>query len=152
MDILEIIKVALLSLKANKIRSILTMLGIIIGVASVILLISIGSGLKTYITSELEGLGANSLFVFPGEFELAPGGGGSGGTPGAGIAASKFTFDHVRDLERQGKTIKAVMPYTENNGTMRYKGNTTITQVSGVTVDYPEIRDQKVLKGTFFSK
>ena len=152
MDILEIVKVALAALKANKIRSGLTMLGIIIGVASVILLISIGTGLKTYITSELEGLGANSLFVFPGEFEIAPGGGGGGGTPGAGIAASKFTFDHVQDLERKSKTIKAVMPYTENNGTMRYKGNSTITQVSGVTVDYPDIRDQNVIEGSFFSQ
>ncbi|MFC1727116.1 ABC transporter permease [Patescibacteria group bacterium] len=152
MDLIEIIKIALIGIKANKIRSGLTMLGIIIGVSSVILLISIGNGLKTYITSELEGLGANSVLVFPGEFMLAPGGGGSGGTPGAGIAASKFTFDHVRDLERKGKTIKAVMPYTENNGTMSYKGKSTITQVSGVTVDYPDIRDQKVAKGSFFTQ
>jgi len=122
MDFIEVVKISLLALRANKIRSSLTMLGIIIGVASVILLVSIGSGLKTYITQQLEGLGANSLFVFPGEFEITPGGGGGGGTPGAGIASSKFTFDHVRDLENEGQTIKSVMPYTENNGTMKYKG------------------------------
>jgi len=149
MDFIEIIKVSLIALKANKIRSGLTMLGIIIGVASVILLVAIGTGLKTYITGELEGLGGNSLFVFPGEFDI---GGGSGGTPGAGIAASKFTFDHVQDLERESQTVKAVMPYTENNGTMSYKGNTTVTQVSGVTTDYSNIRDQYVVNGEFFSQ
>jgi len=149
MDFIEIIKVSLIALKANKIRSGLTMLGIIIGVASVILLVAIGTGLKTYITGELEGLGGNSLFVFPGEFDI---GGGSGGTPGAGIAASKFTYDHVQDLERESQTVKAVMPYTENNGTMSYKGNTTVTQVSGVTTDYSNIRDQYVVNGEFFSQ
>jgi putative ABC transport system permease protein len=149
MDFIEIIKVSLSALKANKIRSGLTMLGIIIGVASVILLVSIGSGLKTYITSELEALGANAVFVIPGEFEI---GGGGGGTPGAGMASSKFTFDQVKDLEREGRTISAVMPYTENNGTMSYKGETKITQVTGVTADYESLRDQYVTEGEFFTQ
>ncbi|HUS51839.1 MAG TPA: ABC transporter permease [Candidatus Bathyarchaeia archaeon] len=149
MDLAEAIKVALESLKANKMRSFLTMLGIIIGVASVILLISIGSGLQTYITQQLEGLGANALFVIPGEFEIGEGGGG--GVPGAGAAASKFTFDHINDLEGQSRTIKAVMAYTENNGTMRYKGNTLITQVTGVSPNYQAVRDQKVVEGSFFT-
>ncbi len=151
MDFFELIKVSLEALKANKTRSGLTMLGIVIGVASVILLISIGSGLKTYITEQLEGLGANSLFVIPGEFDIDVGGGGGGGMPGAGAAASKFTFDHIKDLEREGKTIKNVMAYTENNGTMKYRGKTKITQVSGVSPEYPEVRDQKVAQGSFFS-
>jgi putative ABC transport system permease protein len=152
MNFAEAIKVALEALKANKTRSFLTMLGIIIGVSSVILLISIGSGLKTYITEQLEGLGADSLFVIPGELEFGAGGGGGGGTPGAGVANSKFTFDHINDLEREGKTIKTVMAYTENNGTMGYKGKTTVTQVSGVGVDYPDVRDQQVVNGSFFTQ
>ena len=152
MDIIELIKISLGALKANKTRSGLTMLGIIIGVTSVILLVSIGSGLRTYVTQQLEGLGANSLFVFPGEIEIAPGGGGGGGgTPGAGVAASKFTFEHVRQLQREGRTIKTVMAYTENNGTMRYKGKTHVTQVAGVGPEYQKVRDQKVILGTFFT-
>lgn len=131
------------------------MLGIVIGVTSVILLVSIGTGLKNYITKQLEGLGANTLFVFPGEFEIAPAGGGGGGPsgamPGAGMAASKFTFNHLNDLKRGSQTIKAVMGYTENNGTMRYKGKTHITQVSGTGPEYPEIRNQKVILGSFFT-
>ena len=151
MDFFELIKVSVEALRTNKTRSGLTMLGIVIGVASVILLISIGSGLKTYITEQLEGLGANSLFVIPGEFEIDMGGGGGGGMPGAGAAASKFTFDHVKDLEREGKTIKHVMAYTENNGTMKYRSKTKITQVSGVSPEYPAVRDQQPVQGSFFT-
>jgi putative ABC transport system permease protein len=151
MDFTEIIKVALEALRRNKTRSGLTMLGIVIGVTSVILLISIGSGLKTYITRQLEGLGANAVWVFPGELNFEAGGAGEG-VPGAGVAASKFTFNQVKQLEREGKTIKAVMAYTENNGTVRYKGKSLITQIAGVGPDYQEIRDQKVAEGIFFSQ
>jgi putative ABC transport system permease protein len=151
MDIFELIKISIEALRANKTRSGLTMLGIIIGVMSVILLVSIGSGLRNYVTQQLEGLGANSLFAFPGELEISAGGGGGGGAPGAGMAASKFTFDHVRELQRKGTTIKTVMAYTENNGTMRYKGKTHVTQVAGVGPEYQEVRDQKVVLGSFFT-
>ena len=150
MSFSEFFRIAVTALKANKLRAFLTMLGIIIGVASVILLISIGNGLKTYITQQLEDLGADTLFVIPGEFEVSPGGGG-GGTPGAGVAASKFTFDHQKQLEREGKLIKMVMAYTENNGTMSFKGNSLVTQVSGVGPQFPELRDQEVEKGSFFT-
>lgn len=151
MNFAEAIKIAFEALRANKTRAALTMLGIIIGVTSVILLISIGLGLKAYITEQLEGLGADSLFVIPGEMEIGAGGGGGGGTPGAGVAASKFTFDHINDLKRQSKTVKTVMAYTENNGKMSYRGNTHLTQVAGVGPEYPEVRDQKVVTGSFFT-
>ena len=147
----EAIKIALEALRVNKTRSFLTMLGIIIGVTSVILLISIGSGLKTYITEQLEGLGADTLFTIPGEFEIEPGGGGRGGIPGAGATASKFTFNHIKQLKREGKTIKTIMAYTENNGTIRYKGKNHVTQVAGVGPNYQEIRNQKVASGSFFT-
>lgn len=151
MDIAEITSLALAAILRNKIRSFLTTLGIVIGVTSVILLISIGTGLKTYITSQLEDLGANAIFVIPGEFEIAPGGGGGGGIPGAGVGASKFTFNHIKELERKAQHIKSVMPYIENNATMSYKGNTHTTQVVGAASNYQEVRNQKVTTGTFFT-
>lgn len=150
MDFAEIIKVALEALKANKTRSGLTMLGIVIGVTSVILLVSIGSGLRTYITEQLESLGADSIYVMPGEIGIGSGESG-GGVPGAGVANSKFTFNHLKQIEREAKTAKAVMAYIENNGTMRYKGKSHITQVVGVGTEYPEIRNQKVVEGSFFT-
>ena len=77
MDIFETARSALASVLANRMRSFLTILGIVIGVASVILLIAIVTGLQTFITSQIEGLGANLLFVIPGRIGGArsPGGG-----------------------------------------------------------------------------
>ncbi|MBI4100305.1 ABC transporter permease [Candidatus Microgenomates bacterium] len=149
-ELFETIKISSGALKTNKLRSALTILGITIGVSSVILLVSIGSGLKNYITAQLQDLGADTLFVIPGEFEIGPGGGGSGGPPGAGVSASKFTFDHIKDLQR-GQTIKGVMAYTENNGTLKYKAKTQTAQIAGVGPNYQEIRNQKVKQGSFFT-
>lgn len=151
MEQTETLNSALQALRANKVRSGLTMLGIVIGVASVILLVSIGTGVKNYVTSQLEDLGANALFVMPGEIEIAPGGGGGGGVPGAGVAASKLTFDHLNDIKREAKTVKNLMPYTENNGTLSYKGKTSVTQVAGVGPSYQEIRNQRIASGSFFT-
>lgn len=150
MNLKETAKIALNALLTNKMRSFLTMLGIIIGIASVILLIAIGSGLKAYITEQLEDLGANSLFVIPGEMNIGGGQGQQGGVPGAGMTASKFTFNHLRDLEG-AQTIKMAMAYIENNGTMRYKGKTHITQVAGVGPEYPQVRNQPATQGSFFN-
>lgn len=143
----ETLKLALVTLKANKMRSSLTMLGVIIGVMSVILLVSIGSGLKTYITGQLEGLGSNLLMVMPGEFDVNS---SSGSMQGAGMMASKLTVDQTQEL-RQGSAIKAVMAYTENNATITYKGKSRITQAAGVSYEYPEIRNQYPTYGSFFT-
>ena len=147
--LLETIKLAAITLKANKLRSALTMLGVIIGVTSVILLVAIGSGLKIYITGQLESLGSNLLMVMPGNMEMGQGSGG--GMQGAGMAAPKFTMNHQRELQQEGTAIKSVMAYTENNATLSYAGKTKITQVAGVTYEYPEIRGQNPSLGTFFN-
>jgi len=144
--LLETFKLTIITLRANKLRSLLTMLGIIIGVSSVILLISIGSGLKSYITGQLQGLGSNSLYVVPGNLELKPGGGGSGGT-----AILKFTVAHYRELTQKGTTFQAVMGYSENNGTVSYAGKSKTLQVAGVGYQYPEVRNQYPIQGTFFN-
>ncbi|MFC1789969.1 ABC transporter permease [Patescibacteria group bacterium] len=145
----ETIKVALQALKTNKVRSFLTMLGIIIGVSSVILLLAIGTGLKNYITGQLADLGATTIFVMPGNVGF--GGEGGGSTPGAGIALPKFTEKHLQKLKNRSKTIALIMPYIEANGNLKYKTKTKITQLSGVGTEYPEVRNQAVERGRFFS-
>jgi len=144
----ETLKLAVLTLKANKMRSSLTMLGVIIGVTSVILLISIGSGLKVYITSQFESIGANIIYIMPGQFDL---GGESGGIQGAGMAASKLTIAQGKQLKQRSISIKRVMAYTENNATVSYKGKSQITQAAGVTYEYTDIRDQYPEIGSFFT-
>lgn len=124
------------------------MLGVIIGVTSVILLVSIGTGLKSYVTGQLEDMGANTVFVMPGQIGV---GDSQSGFNGAGIAASKLTLDHVKNISRRAHTIKSVMGYTENNATMKYQNQTHTTQVAGVGVEYPQIRSHQVKKGSFFS-
>jgi putative ABC transport system permease protein len=149
--LLETFKLAIITLRANKLRSLLTMLGLIIGVSSVILLISIGSGLQAYITSQFQDLGANSLYIMPGNLEFQAGGGGSSGTPGAGVGTLKFTLAHYRELMQKANTLQAVMGYSESNGTVSYAGRNKTIQVAGVGYQYPEIRNQYPTQGTFFN-
>jgi putative ABC transport system permease protein len=149
-DFTETIKIALTALRANKTRSILTMLGIIIGVSSVILLLAIGTGLKSYITGQLADLGSNTVFVMPGNINLG-GDGSSGSTPGAGATIPKFTERHFSKLKNKAKTIKYIMPYIEANASLNYKTNTHITQLSGVGHEYPQVRNQLIQSGSFFN-
>lgn len=152
-DILETIRIALKSLRTNKSRSFLTILGIVIGVSSVILLVSIGSGLKLYITKQLADIGSNSIFIMPGEVGMGGGSSGSGGGfPGAGVSSPKFTEQHIERLKTELKTANYVMPYIETNGKLSYLGNSRITQVVGVSSNYPEVRSQSVVNGQFFGE
>lgn len=150
MNFPELLRVAFRALKANKTRGFLTMLGIVIGVSAVILLVSIGSGLKTYISIQLEGLGSNLVIVMPGE--LGFGEEGQGGPPGAGAAASKLTLDYVHLIKRKGETVKRAAGYTENYATLKFGQNTDTTQVAGVSWEHPQMRDQPVAKGAFFTR
>src|SRR5882762_8105726 len=87
----ELLSLAWTALLANKLRSILTTLGIIIGVFAIILLVSLGTGLQSYITNQISGLGSNLLFVIPGAE-------GGARTPG-GIVANKLLLSDARLLE-----------------------------------------------------
>ncbi|MDO8261572.1 MAG: ABC transporter permease, partial [Candidatus Magasanikbacteria bacterium] len=71
MQLTEIFKLALEAIRVNKLRSALTSFGIIIGVAAIILLVSIGSGLQNYVTDQFKKLGANSIFILPGKVQIA---------------------------------------------------------------------------------
>lgn len=92
MKFFESFRIAIRALNANKVRSALTMLGVIIGVSAVILLVAIGTGVQQDITGSIQGLGSNLLFVFPGNYDRAGGGGGAGG-PGASVR-KLFTRAH----------------------------------------------------------
>jgi putative ABC transport system permease protein len=91
---LEFLSVALDALRTNRLRSALTMLGVIIGVAAVILLVSLGEGTKNYVEEQFAGLGANILIVTPGKIET------KGGPPIIGAARHKLTLDDARILEK----------------------------------------------------
>ena len=102
MNLVESFRIALRALGANKVRSALTMLGVIIGVAAVILLVSIGTGVQNQITGQIAGLGSNLLFVIPGKI-----GNGGGGERGAG---KQFTLDDVGYLQTRLGSGNTVIP------------------------------------------
>jgi len=103
MSFLEAFRIAFRALNANKVRAALTMLGVIIGVAAVILLVAIGTGVQDEVTGAVEGLGSNLIFAFPGDFE------GGGGGPGGGLVRS-FTLDDSDLLQRRLPESARVVP------------------------------------------
>jgi putative ABC transport system permease protein len=144
MDIRELFKLALSSLRANKLRSALTTLGIIIGVFSVIMLVALGNGLQKYITDQISGLGSNLMFVVPGKI-------GQGGGPGD--FANKLTIADAKYLAGRIQSIANVSPLIQKNTTVKYgnKSNKN-TNIWGATASFPLIVKTELEKGTFFTE
>lgn len=141
MNTFEYMWLALRALRTNKIRSILTMLGIIIGVASVILLVSIGSGLQAFVTSQFASLGSNKVFVFPGKMDLKR----MTGRPGTPV--SKLEVDDVSDILRSSDVIKDVTPVVVQNGTIMHRGEIVTSDVVGAWENYFAMGNWVVEKG-----
>jgi putative ABC transport system permease protein len=144
MDNRELLKLALGSLRANKLRSFLTTLGVVIGVFSVILLVALGNGLQSYITNQISGLGSNILFVLPGKV---------GGSQGPGDAVNKLTIANVKYLESRMKNIALISPLVSKITTIKYanKSNQN-TNIWAVAANFPDIIKTKIVKGTFFTE
>ncbi len=150
MDIFEIFRLSITALKANKIRSVLTMLGIIIGVMCVILLISLGSGLQGYITKQFESLGANTIYVLPGKVGLEEGGFQQPGAPN--FSGSKLTLGHSRDLKRLGGAILESGAGIEIPVTLKFGNVAKYAKAQGVTDNFFSIYNIKVEEGRVFTK
>src|SRR5258707_13516699 len=116
METAELIRLSIKSLTTNKLRSILTTLGIIIGVFAIILLVSLGAGLQKYITSQISGLGSNLLFVIPGSTQAARGPGGT--TP------NKLLLSDAQTLSFRLKGVADVAPVVQQVTNAKYKNNT----------------------------
>ncbi|MDZ4178844.1 MAG: ABC transporter permease [Coriobacteriia bacterium] len=121
MNFLESFRIALRALNANKVRSALTMLGVIIGVAAVILLVAIGTGVQDEVTGSIEGLGSNLIFVFAGNFED----GGGGGGPGGASIRKQFTIDDADMLQRRLGPDELVVPVVQGSAVLK-AGNRTV--------------------------
>ena len=146
MEFYEVFKLAIIALKTNKSRSILTTLGIIIGVASVILLVSIGSGLQAFVTKQFESLGSNSIYVMPGKVEF-----GGGGMSSAVLNISKFNLTDVGNLDRL-PTVKNATAAIAGSGVLNYKEKSTISEVAGIFPEYLQMTNFKILKGRNLNK
>lgn len=142
MDLLEEIY---LGVTANKIRSGLTMLGIVIGIASVIAMISIGQGSKAQVETNIQSIGSNLLLVMPG----AQRGGGAMVSSGRG-SAQTLTLDDA-DALKTVEGVAAVAPEVSGRYQVTAKGTNTNTSIMGTTPSYLEVRNVSVESGSFFS-
>src|SRR5512139_2581510 len=130
MNLVQSIIEALESLSSNKLRSGLTILGIVIGVAAVIAMISIGRGAQNSITGSIQGIGTNLIFVFRGGSEEA--------TNPKPITLGDA--DAIAD-PFQAPSVAAVAPVLEGNGEVTFSGESTFTSIVGVTPAYQPVRN-----------
>jgi putative ABC transport system permease protein len=145
-NLFDLIKNAFIALRANKLRSLLTMLGVIIGVSSVILLVSIGQGLQKYISDQFESLGSNMVIIMPGNFM---GEGGFSGRPN--YLGSKLTMDQVRDLRKIGAPIIAAAPNFEAAETAKFQEKNVGITVVGTDTSYNKVTKLNIDKGRFIN-
>ena len=143
MNVIASIRVALRSLVSNKLRSGLTMLGIIIGVGAVIALVAAGAGTQAQVTDQFESLGANRLVIMPGAMTF------QGRSMGA-ASAQTLTNDDVAAIERLASAISGVAPeYSVRNQQVVYGNKNTQTTVLGVTPEYLPVGNWEIERGRF---
>ena len=147
MNFLETFRVAGEAILSNKVRSGLTMLGVIIGVMAVILLVSIGEGARMYITKELTGLGTNLLIITPGKTST------SGGfhPPSAG-SVRKLSYDDSLALRRRAWLLTDAVPIVLGTGKIKYHNLGRDTIVIGTTPEFQRARNLFVDTGTYVSQ
>jgi putative ABC transport system permease protein len=143
MSLVELVRLALARLGSSRLRAALTMLGVIIGVASVIALVSVGQGATSGITSRLEGLGTNLLTVTPGATR-------TGATRGAAGSSTTLTVDDataIGDID----SVAAVAPELSTQKLVVAGGLNTTTTIVGTTPAFATIRNFDVWQGSFLS-
>jgi putative ABC transport system permease protein len=139
----EIMRVALGALRANKLRSMLTMLGIVIGVAAVIAMVALGTGAQKAVNDRITALGTTLLTVNPGQQR------------GMGVVIAdqqtKLTMDDAKALEERGTNILAVQPEMSRSFQVTYLNRNTNTSIVGTTANYLTVRKYELEAGRMFT-
>src|SRR5436190_7900926 len=146
MNLLMIIRVAFRALVRNKMRAALTMLGIIIGVSSVIAMVSIGQGASASVQAQIESIGTNLLFVSAGAQNV---GGVRSGTGDSGT--NTLTVEDLDAIRREVPSVSMVTPTVNARSQLVASNMNWNTSVQGVSEQYPEIRKWAVQSGSFFT-
>ncbi|MFH1484081.1 MAG: ABC transporter permease, partial [Chloroflexota bacterium] len=142
----DVFFIALRGLAAHRLRSSLTMLGIVIGVASVISLLALGSGAQQMVAGQIQGLGSNLLWVYPGP----PTQMGMRGLVGTG---SNLTLGDARALmdPERAPSVVAVAPQVNTTAPVVAGGQNTTSPIRGVTSEYVQVRNFAVAEGEFIT-
>jgi len=139
------IRIALRALRRNKLRSVLTTLGIIIGVGAVIAMVGIGTGAKSQVEAQIASLGQNVILVFAGNFS-------SGGVRSGWGGAGTMTVDDAEAVGREITGVTHVSPEVRDRQQIMANGLNWNTQIIGEGVDYLDIRDWPLVDGAMFSE
>src|ERR1700675_5008053 len=144
MNPLQSARVALRALRVNKLRSALTMLGIIIGVGAVIAMVGVGSGAQARVAEQIQSLGSNLIIVL------------SGSTTAGGIRLGQgsqltITEEDAVAIPREIPAIQAAAPSMRGNAQVVYGNVTWASGIQGVTSDYSEVREWPVAAGRFIA-
>ncbi len=152
MPVKQLILISLKVIFKNKMRSSLTMLGVIIGVSSVILLMSLGSGVKTFVVGELEGLGSNLVLIIPGQFDTKQGFASARGGGLGAIANSKLELEDVKRLKNDVPQVSEATGLLIGSAVVKYADVKKTVQIIGTTPDFTDVRDVSLSEGEFFSE
>ncbi len=143
--LLMVLRVAVSSLTAHTMRTVLTMLGIVIGVAAVIALVGVGTGAQAQVVSQFQSLGSNLVTV-----TAMP----SFGFSQSGLQQSSrtLTMKDVSAIQSLATSVSLVAPLYSTNATVTYGGSTTSTTINGVTEEYATVRNTTVTRGRFLTQ
>jgi putative ABC transport system permease protein len=144
MNLTNLFKIAFRAIAANKLRSFLTMLGIIIGVASVITMLAIGQGSKKSIQSQISEMGSNMIMIQPGADMR-------GGVRQDASSMETLKLTDYESIKNNCKYISAISPTVNSSGQFIYGNNNTPSSIYGVTQDYLTIRQLSVEDGEMFT-
>ena len=143
MDLLATLRIALRALRVNKLRSSLTMLGIIIGVGAVITMIAVGGGAQARVEEQIKSLGSNLMIIIPGSTT-------SGGVRLGGSSAQTLTEDDAWAITREVNEVQTAAPASRGSGQIVAGNSNWSTVIYGVTPEYLEVRDWPIVSGRGF--
>jgi putative ABC transport system permease protein len=146
-NLYEALRMAVNGLLTNRLRSALTMLGILIGVSAVILLVAVGNGATVQINSQIQSLGANVIYVYPAN---AKGSGGVSQGFGTGQSLSQADVDALNS-HQQDPDVVAAIPIAQSGGIITYANQNYFAPTTGTTSAFPQVRDYQIAEGSFFT-
>jgi macrolide transport system ATP-binding/permease protein len=141
---LMVLAAAAQAIMRNKLRAVLTMLGVFIGVAALIAMVAVGQGANAAVEKEIENLGTNLLVILPGATT-------SSGVRGGHGSASTLTVDDARAIPREAPAIERVSYMVRQMGQVEYEGQNWTTNVQGVTPEYLPITNWRIAEGRAFT-
>ncbi|MDQ7834875.1 MAG: ABC transporter permease [Humidesulfovibrio sp.] len=140
MDLLLPLKIALRALRVNKMRSFLTMLGIMIGIGAVIVMVAVGTGASRQIAGQIATMGSNLILVLPGSTT-------SGGISAGGGSAPTLTYDDVKAIRNECPAVALAAPTVRGTAQVVFGNMNWSTMIQGVTPDFLWIREWKTVRG-----